>query len=185
MQNRKEYIIQFVGLAIGEHLYEYIIGDKFFEDREYSEIKKSSISLKINLLKQSAMMVLHFDISGTVKADCDRCTEEFDLPIEGNYKLIVKVGGHLTGDEDDDIITVPANEHEIDLSQHIYEYITLSLPIKRVHPDDENEEPTCDKEMLKKLDSFLIEEEKTEEEEEEKKEKNDPRWDDLKNIMLN
>lgn len=183
MQNRKEYTIQFVGLAVGQHLYEYTIGDKFFEYREYSEIKKSNITLKINLLKQSTMMVLHFDISGTVKADCDRCTEEFDLPVERNYKLIVKVGGHLTGDEDDDIITIPANEHEIDLSQHIYEYITLSLPIRRVHPDDGNGDPACDKEMLQKLDSFLIEKEKTEEEEE--KEKNDPRWDDLKNSMLN
>ena len=182
MQNRREYIIQFVGLAIGEHLYEYVITDKFFEDREYSEIKKSNITLKINLLKQSAMMVLHFDISGTVKADCDRCTEEFDLPIQGNYKLIVKVGGSLTGDEDDDIITIPANEHELDLSQHIYEYIALSLPIKRVHPDNEEGEPTCNKEMLKKLSSFLIEEEKVEEKEEES---TDPRWDDLKNIMLN
>ncbi|MFY9311132.1 MAG: DUF177 domain-containing protein [Bacteroidia bacterium] len=180
MQNRREYIIQFVGLAIGEHLYEYVITDKFFEDREYSEIQKSNINLKINLLKQSTMMVLHFDISGTVKADCDRCTEEFDLPITGNYKLIVKVGGSLTGDEDDDIITIPANEHELDLSQHIYEYIALSLPIKRVHPDNKKGEPTCNKEMLEKLSSFLTEEEKSEEEE-----PTDPRWDGLKNITLN
>jgi uncharacterized protein len=126
------------------------------------------------------MMVLHFDISGTVKADCDRCTEEFDLPIEGKYKLIVKVGGHLTGDEDDDIITVPANEHELDLSQHIYEYIALSLPIKRVHPDNEQGESTCNEEILEKLSLFLTEEEK-----EEENEPTDPRWDNLKNINLN
>ena len=180
MQNRKEYIIQFVGLALGEHLYEYIIRDNFFEDREYSEIKKSNIILKINLLKQTSMMILHVEVRGTVKADCDRCTEEFDLPIEGNYKLIVKVGGSLTGDEDDDIITIPANEHELDLSQHLYEYIALSLPIKRVHPDNEQGESTCNKEMLKKLSSFLTEEEKTENEA-----PGDPRWDKLKNIMLN
>jgi uncharacterized metal-binding protein YceD (DUF177 family) len=169
MHNRKEYTIQFVGLSVGEHEYEYNIKDAFFDDFEYSEIKHANIN----------MMVIHFDISGTVNMDCDRCTTEFDLPITGNYKLIVKMGGHETGNEDDDIITVATNEHELDLTQYIYEYITLSLPIKRVHPDDENGNNTCNKEVLSKLENFLIEEEKQDEDE------SDPRWNDLKNIKLN
>ena len=44
MQARKEYIIQFVGLSVGEHLYEFNISDSFFEDLEYSEIKQGNIS---------------------------------------------------------------------------------------------------------------------------------------------
>ena len=177
MQTRKEYIIQFVGLSAGEHLYDFKVSDEFFGDLDYSEIKQGNINVHLNLLKQSTMMVFHFEISGTVKMDCDRCTEEFDLPISGNYKLIVKVGGHESGDEDDDIITIAANEHELDLSQYIYEYITLSLPIKRVHPDDKKGKATCNKTVLKKLEKFLTEEEK--------KEDSDPRWNDLKNIKLN
>ncbi len=177
MQNRKEYIIQFVGLSIGEHLYEYSISDKFFEDLDYSEIKQGNIQVNLTLLKQSTMMVLNFEVSGTIKVNCDRCTVEMDLPITGTYKLIVKVGGADTGNEDDDIITVAANEHELDISQYLYEYITLSVPIKRVHPDDVNGEPTCDQEVLEKLNDFLIEEEK--------EDPLDPRWEDLKNIKLN
>ncbi len=178
MRTPKEYIIQFVGLSVGEHLYDFNIGDKFFESLDYSEIKQGDIKVKLTLLKQSSMMILHFEISGTVKINCDRCTAEYNLPIEGNYKLIVKVGGSDTGNEDDDIITVAANEHELDLSQYLYEYIALSLPIKRAHPDNEEGETTCDKKMLKKLNDFLIEEEK-------KEDSSDPRWDDLKNISLN
>ncbi len=179
MQTRKEYIIQFVGLSAGTHLYDFNIGEKFFKSFDYSEIKQASILVKLALLKQSTMMVFQFEISGTVKAVCDRCAAEFDLPISGNYKLIVKVGGSETGDEDDDIITIAANEHELDLSQFLYEYIALSVPIKRVHPDNLKGESTCDKEMLKKLNDFLIENEK------EEKSSDDPRWDDLKNINLN
>jgi uncharacterized metal-binding protein YceD (DUF177 family) len=182
MYNRKEYIVQFVGLSMGEHLYEYHINDAFFEGLDYSEIQRGNILVKMLLLKQSSMMILRFEISGTVKAACDRCTEEFDLPIHGEYKLIVKVGGSITGDEDDDIITVAANEHELDLSQHIYEYITLSLPIKRVHPDNAKGESTCNMEVLNKLNDFLIEEEKSDEDDEEPL---DPRWNELKNISLN
>ncbi len=178
MQTRKEYIIQFVALSFGEHKYEFKVNDKFFEHLDYSEIKQGDITVNLNLLKQSSMMVLQFDISGTVKMTCDLCATEFDLPIEGNYKLIVKVGGADDNKEDDDIITIAANEHQLDLAQYIYEYITLSLPIKREHPLDKKGKPTCDKEMLKKVKKFLIKEEK-------KEENTDPRWDGLKNIKLN
>lgn len=173
MSTSKEYVIQFAGLRPGEHLFELKVNDKFFENLDYSEIKQGNIVVKLNLLKQSSMMVLNFNISGTVKANCDLCAAEFDMPISGNYKLTVKVGGAVDGDKDDDIITVAANEHKIDLTQYLYEYITLSLPIKREHAD----EATCDKEILKRLDEFLIDEEKDE--------KTDPRWDVLKNIKLN
>lgn len=179
MQTRKEYIIQFVGLSIGEHLYKFNITDSFFENLDYSEIKQGNITVILKLLKQSTMMVLNFEISGTVRMNCDRCAAEFDLPINGDHRLIVKVGGNDASGEDDDIITIAANEHELDLSQYIFEYITLSLPIKRVHPDDKKGKSTCDKEILKKLDQFIIEEEKKDDEE------TDPRWNGLKNIKLN
>jgi uncharacterized protein len=169
----KEYIIQFAGLSPGEHLFEFNVSDKFFENLDYSEIKQGNILVKVNLLKQSTMMVLHFDISGTVKSNCDLCASEFDLPISGNYKLIVKVGGSDNSEEDDDIITIAANEHKLDLTQYLYEYITLSLPIKREHP----EQTACDKEILNKLDNFLVDDKKDE--------PVDPRWDGLKNIKLN
>lgn len=177
MQTRKEYIIQFVGLSVGEHLYEYDINDTFFENLDFSEIKQGNITVNLNLLKQSTMMVLNFNISGTVNMNCDRCTGELNLPINGDYKLIIKVGGNDASDENDDIITIATNEHELDISQYLYEYITLSLPIRRVHPDNEKGESTCDKEMLKKLKQFLTEEEI--------KNQMDPRWEGLKNIKLN
>lgn len=178
MQALKDYIIKFVGLSVGQHEYEFNVNDKFFEHLEYSEIKRGNIQVKIKLLKQAVMMALEFEISGTVKANCDLCTGEFDLPINGNFKLIIKVGGNDTGDEDDDIITIAANEHELDLSQYIYEYIALSLPIKRVHPTNKKGQSTCDKEVLKKLENFIVEDEKEEE-------AIDPRWEQLKNIKLN
>lgn len=173
----KEYKIQFVGLSIGQHDFEFNVNSKFFEHLDYSEIKQGNILVKLTLLKQSTMMVLQFNVSGTVKVNCDRCTGLFDMPINGDYRLIVKVGGHDVGEDDDDIISISANESELDLSQFIYEYIMLSLPLKRIHPDDEKGKSTCDKEMLKKLKNYLIENDGPD--------KTDPRWDGLKNIKLN
>jgi uncharacterized protein len=177
MKAGKDYVIQFAALSMGEHEYQFEIGDKFFENLDYSEIKKGDIQVKLTLIKQSTMMIIESEISGTVNIDCDVCTAELDLPIHGNYKLIVKVGGHETGDEDDDIITLPANEHQLDMRQYFYEYITLSVPIRRVHPDDEEGNTTCDKATLRKLKTFLTDREP--------QDPTDPRWNNLKNIKLN
>ena len=178
MRTGKEFNIQFVGLSLGEHVFEYTLSETFFANlNPDSEIKKGKIDVTIRLLKQSTMMILQFEITGTVNVNCDRCTDEFDLPINGNYQLVVKFGGHDTGEEDDDIITLSTHESELDVSQYIYEYVMLSLPIRRVHPDNTKGKSTCNKEMLKKLNDFLVDEQP--------KEGSNPHWDNLKNIKLN
>jgi uncharacterized protein len=173
MLNSKKYIIQFAGLSIGEHLYELDVDDTFFEETNFPDIKHGAIQVNINLLKRSNMMVLDFDIQGFVKTECDRCADEFDLPVIGNYRLIVKTGDGDIGEEDDDIVGIPATESKLDVSGYLYEYILLSLPIKRQHENPEN----CNQDVLKKLNNFLVEDEKDE--------NTDPRWNELKNIKLN
>jgi uncharacterized metal-binding protein YceD (DUF177 family) len=54
------------------------------------------------------------------------------------------------------MITMPLDEHEIDLVSFFYEYIHLALPIKRIHPDDEKGNSTCNPEMIRKLNDHLI-----------------------------
>lgn len=176
MKASKEYIIQFAGLSVGEHIFELKVNDTFFESLDYSEIKQGNLQVRLNLEKQSSMMVFHFDIDGTVKVDCDRCADEFDMPIKGKSKLIVKVGGNFDQSEDDDIIGISDNEYKIDLSQFLYEYIILSIPIKRAHADDS----PCNEEQMKKLSNMLADDEGKE-----TKSKVDPRWEGLKNIKLN
>jgi len=174
---KNKYKIQFAGLCVGEHEYEFEVNNTFFESLEYSEIKQGNIDVKVHLLKQSTMMVLTFDINGTIHLNCDRCMEDFNFPLSGNYKLIIKVGGSDSGDENDDIITIAANEHELDLTQYIYENIILSLPIKRAHPDNKKGKSSCNPEMIKKLQKYIVVNEPTEE--------TDPRWNQLKDINFN
>jgi len=173
----KNYTIQFAGLKQGLHEFDYEITDKFFESIDYSEVKKAKIKVKLNLLKQSTTLLLDFNISGTIKAICDRCTDEFDLPINGEFKLVVKVGGIPENDENEDVITVSVNDQELNLIHYLYEYIMLSIPIKKVHPDDKKGKSTCNKEMLEKLNSYIINKEQ--------EQQVDPRWKDLKKINFN
>ncbi|TAL73743.1 MAG: DUF177 domain-containing protein [Bacteroidetes bacterium] len=161
-------------LKEGRHTVDFEIGKEFFEKFEESEVKEGSLIANIEIDKISSHLNLLIRISGSVRVSCDRCLEMFSQPVNCENRLLVKFGKRIEV-SDPDILTVPADENELDLQQHIYEFIHLALPIKRVHPDDKNGKSTCDPEMLRKLEELIIEEEN----------ENDPRWDELKKLMNN
>jgi uncharacterized protein len=144
----RHFIIPFSGLKVGNYTFTFEIDDKFFEHFEYSEISKGKLHVECQLDRQVRMMVLYFDITGTVSVPCDRCAEEFDLPLEGRQKLIVKFGADHT-EESEDILIITEKEHELDVSQYLYEYIHLLLPIKKVHGTDESGNSLCNPDVLR------------------------------------
>jgi uncharacterized protein len=86
---------------------------------------------------------------------CDRCLEAFYMPLSSANRLFVRQGKEWE-ESDPDMITMPLDEHEIDLSQFFYEYIHLALPLKRIHPDDGDGNSTCNPDMIRKLNDHLV-----------------------------
>ncbi len=171
MKALNQYTIQFSGLKPGRHDFEFEIDKKFFESIEYSEIQDGKLKVALALDKHTNMLVLDFVIAGDVNVPCDRCGEDFLLPISDKQRLIIKFGEQTT-EVAEDVMVIPRNESELNVAHFIYEYIILALPQKRVHPEGK-----CDKEVLKKLKKL--------EDETNKNKNTDPRWDGLKNIVLN
>ncbi len=162
------------GLKEGLHCYDFEINKEFFDQFEESEIKEGSLTAVVEAEKLNTHIDLSVSIEGGVNISCDRCLKVFRLPLSCVNRLLVKFD-RVTDDSDPDIVTIPADEHELDLRQYFYEYILLALPIQRVHPVDKNGKSACDPEMLKKLKEHIADDES----------KNDPRWDELKKIMNN
>jgi DUF177 domain-containing protein len=166
------YSISAGGQKEGHHSFHFEINNKFFELFEESEIKEGTLFAVVEAYKHASHIDLDIIINGSVRICCDRCLGMFDFPVRCENRLLVKFG--LVREEDDpEIITVPRDENEIDMAQYFYDYINLALPIKRVHPDDQEGDSTCDPEMLRKLNEHLVDEETRE----------DPRWADLKNLI--
>jgi uncharacterized protein len=168
------FIIPISGLREGRHLYDFEIGNRFFEEFEGSEITEGNLSVNIELDKRSSHLDLIFKIQGKVRICCDRCLEMFFQDIKCENRLLVKFGETLD-DSDPDIITVPAGENELDVKQYLYEFIYLALPIKRVHPGGETGIDHCNPDMMEKLKQHIVNEAK----------EYDPRWDELKKLINN
>lgn len=177
---KSEFIIGFSGLKEGIHEFHFKIGNEFFEQLDYSEIREGNLNVFLKLEKKTTMMVANFSIEGDVVMMCDRCSDDFRLPVNGRDELIYKFSDL---DEDDErIVCIGSAEVEIDVTQPIYEFTTLLLPHKRLHPEGE-----CNEEMLSAMDEYLmIESNETPEENPNVEEENiDPRWAALKKLKDN
>jgi uncharacterized metal-binding protein YceD (DUF177 family) len=177
MNRTKEFLIPFVGLKLGKHHFEYQINNAFFENFEYDEFQNSDIKVNVVLDKKSNMLELEFKHKGTVNVPCDLTGEDFDLPIKGKMKLIVRFG-EVFNNDNEELLILPFGEFEIDIIQYIYEMIALSVPLKRVHPGVKD--GSLKTEVLDKLNELQVKEVK---EKENKEENIDPRWDKLKQLL--
>jgi uncharacterized metal-binding protein YceD (DUF177 family) len=81
-------------------------------------------------------------------------------------------------DDGDEIIYIHPSVHQVEVAKLIYEFIILSIPIRHIHPDDQNGNSMCDPEMLRRLDEYKVTDLPG-------SDPIDPRWNDLKNIIGN
>ena len=170
MKQTSAYKIPFKGLKLGKHQFEYLIEKKFFESYQYTDFLDNTIEIIVDFEKQATIFELHFTMHGTVRINCDVSGEEFDQPIEGSLKLIVKFG-EVYNNENEQILIIPHNDYELDISQYIYEMIILNVPVKRIHPEvlTGKLKPAIDKleELQHKEEEQIV----------------DPRWDKLKGLI--
>ena len=170
LKSLKTYSIPFTGLKLGKHIFDYVITNAFFDEFEYSLVKKANLVCRVEMEKQETMLILDFNISGTIDANCDRCLAQYPQPVDIHEQQIAKFSDEAI-DEDDEIIVLTKNDHEVDLAGLIYEYINVALPFITVC-NDEGNTPYCDKEMLANLSKLSANTEQNEQA--------DPRWDALK-----
>jgi uncharacterized metal-binding protein YceD (DUF177 family) len=173
---KSEYIIQFGGLPVGIHEFEFDITGAFFKNIENSEISEADIKVDATLTKQNNLLQMHFSIGGTVGIDCDRCLKGFGFPIEAEEDLVIKHG--RPEESTDEILVIPEGQDEFDVSHYIYEYIMLALPARRVPCEIDSQQYPCDQETLARLNQLARETEA-------KETKDNPLWEELNKIKFN
>jgi uncharacterized metal-binding protein YceD (DUF177 family) len=173
--NRNDFIIQFGGLKEGVHNFVFEINKEFFDLIEYAELSNSNMKIDFELNKMSSMLVFKFVANGTVELVCDRCLDEFDYQIDFDETIFVKFGEE-NQEIEADVIILKTGSTEIDILELIYQFIIVSLPIKRIHQDDENGNSTCNPEMLERIEVVNVENEL------EQEEVLDSRWNELKKL---
>ncbi len=160
MSHLTDFTIPFKGLIQGKHELQLEITDKFFSNFEESEITKGNLVANVILEKTSTFLKLDVNVVGEVEVICDRCLDQFNAKVDANGTLYVKFSERETNEsEDDEIIFLQPSEGEFDLKQPLYDWICLSLPVRRIHPNDKKGKPQCNPEMLLRLQDLTVTEE--------------------------
>ena len=175
MTNKVDTKIQFSGLKSGKYTYDFTLDGSFFSSFENESLEDGEVNFVVVMEKAEHLLTLDFSFTGCVRTVCDRCLRPLDIPVSGTERLFVKFSDTETSD-DENIIVIPENEYQIELSHIMYEYVATALPMRCVHPDDENGNSTCDSEMLNLLDSMQLKEHDENE--------IDPRWEKLKELKI-
>ena len=123
--------------------FEYEIGDVFFAKLD-GLIQRGKIHTEVRCLSAGTVFKFQIHSVGTVVVPCDRCLSDLELRIETTDVLNVKLGDEYA--DEGDCVVVPESDGYLDLSQFIYEFIVLSMPMTCCH-----EPGKCDDAMMQKL----------------------------------
>ena len=99
---------------------DWTVGQEFFEAFGNADILKADVKVTAILRNHGITVDVSCDIEGSVTVACDRCLEELVIPVETSFEE-----------------TYTPESDELDISQEVYDYVCISLPLRRVHPDGE------------------------------------------------
>ena len=151
---------------------EFELGNSFFTTRESDDWQGGEIQVAIDVIKSAGVITLEFHLKGILNITCDRCLEYYPQELDIKQTLFVKFGEE-SYEVDEKVIVVSREEHHLDTSRFLNEFMIVALPLKKVHSDKEDGSSGCNEKMIKKLEEHLIQE---------VEESIDPRWDELKKL---
>lgn len=157
MKHNREFEIAWQGLKPGLHTYVYDIDDRFMREKEVDgDFKDWNAKITLNFDKKDSFFLAKFDVDGTVTIPCDRCGDDFKLRLWDEFNLVIKLMGENAEEieDEDDVIFIPRSETVIDISNWLYEFVLLSVPLQHIHPDKEDGTPGCNPQALNLLDKL-------------------------------
>lgn len=167
--------IELPKLKNGKNEFHFEIGKQFFVHFESSLVQEGRVSVTLQLFKSLNQLDAHFRFQGEIELLCDRCMIPFAYPIDREQRLIYAYrdsSGIEDNESEDEVIYMEPKNHELNISQEVYDFICLEVPIRKVPAGCEEDCPNNPLKTLK--DQGLIGEV------EETEEYTDPRWEALK-----
>ncbi len=143
MVKLKAHNIDVYHLKEGKHLFGYELGKQFFSLFPEDILNTGAGTVKVEIDKSSRLFNINFDFDLTVTLTCDRSLEPFDFAMKMQREWFIKYG-----DEDQDIdermSVISEGTQEINLTQAMFDFIGLEVPMKKLHPkyEDEDEDGT-------------------------------------------
>lgn len=144
------HTIPFSGLKDGTHDFDFVLGDDFLRSTGVEEFLGGEMKAHVTLEKSEHLLVTNIHVDGHIDMLCDHCNAPMQQPVKGDQRQIFKLTGEEETD-DDELVSIDPQAHEINLTHYLFECISLHLPIRHVHPDGQ-----CDPEVEGALEKVQV-----------------------------
>jgi uncharacterized protein len=84
--------------------------------------------VELDYRQTSGTFHFHGRVSGSYSSECSRCLDPVQVPVRGDFQLMVRRGEH-GGETGDDLLVLTPSQHEVDLSPMIRETVVLNEPM--------------------------------------------------------
>jgi uncharacterized protein len=171
-----QYDLNIAKLADKTHHFAFELDRAFFEQFDQELIPDGKIHADVTLIKTDRLMTLDFDLQGTVRQICDRSLDEYDQEVDAQEQLLVRYGDQNL-ELDDNVLQITPDTQTLPIAQHLFDYIGLALPMKKLHPRFQNEpdeNPDADAKLI-----FTTRQEGDDDDD---SDDTDPRWNALRNL---
>lgn len=104
--------------------------DSTFIDQDLIEYYRGPVKVHLILDKFGRNYRIDIDLSTEAQYVCDRCLSEYPFTFKAKQRLIVQLGGMADNEDEQEIIFLPENTTEIDISPYLNEMVLLNHPLK-------------------------------------------------------
>ncbi|MHA7877574.1 MAG: YceD family protein [Bacteroidota bacterium] len=111
----------------------YELGADFFALFEHSLLEKGRVTATISISSQRSELRFLFSITGTIELLCDRSLEQFAYPVAIEEEVIF-IYGHEDKALSAALYMLKPKTTMINIAQHIYDFVSLAIPMKKLHP---------------------------------------------------
>lgn len=136
---KDDFIIPLNGLKPGKTSFGWKVGAEFFRQFENKDIRAAEISVDAVVEKSGTYLGIDAVMKGVVTVPCDRCGDDVELSVNADIQLSVKFGSEPVAEEEivvsegRETVYLPEDGADMDMSQTIYDFACLSLPMQKVH----------------------------------------------------
>lgn len=109
--------------------------DKYFTSAPVDILKTASGECLVSAYNASSCVIADVHICGKIELCCDRTLKVFDHPIDIKHKHFFRLGSNFE-EEAHNVTVVSRSTDQISFGSLVYEKLLLAIPMKKIHPDE-------------------------------------------------
>jgi len=90
----------------------------------------------IELSKTNYQIIMDANFFVKAHFECDRCSNDFNTDLNGNFKIVYILGNKPEGDEKDNLVYLHSTSDRIEIGRDLRDFALLSIPMKKICRED-------------------------------------------------